>query len=113
MELFAEMNAQLVGHIMFGERAVHAPQPFVTLARANCKGQVSRAQSRMAVPFNVNRWSAGPSGEIEVQLFARRFETLGMECANRRGFGRAVDEIVEAVDEAADASVAAETRERS
>ena len=113
MELFAEMSAQLVGHVMFGERAVHAPQPFVTLARANCKGQVSSAQSRMAVPFNVNRRSAGPSGEIEVQLFARGFETLGVECTDRRRFGRAVDEIVEAVDEAADAGVAAEERERS
>jgi len=112
MELVAEMNAQLVGHVMLGERAVHAPQPFVTLARANRKGQVSSAQSRMAVPFNVDRWSAGPSGEIEVQLFARRFETLGMERTDRRRFGRAIDEIVEAVDEAADAGVAAEERER-
>src|SRR5438045_8030560 len=96
---------------MFGERAVHAPEPFVALARPDCKGQMSSAQSRVAVPFDVNRRSAGPSSEIEVQLLARRLETFGMERADRRGFGRAIDEVVEAVDEAADAGVAAEELE--
>jgi len=108
MKALAEVCAQLIGHFVLGERAIHAPQPFVALARSDRERQVSRAKTRVAVSLDVDRRPTGPPGQVEMELLARRLETLGMQGANRCCLGRAVDQIVEAIDQAPDAGVAAE-----
>ncbi len=109
----AQLDAQLIRHLVLIERPVHAPEPLVALARADGEGQVSRAQTRMAALLDIRRRPAGPTHEIQIQFFAGCFETRRVERANRLRLGRAVDEIVEPVDEAANAGVAAEELERS
>jgi len=70
VESFAEMGAQLVGHVLLGERAVHAPQPLVAFTRADGKRQVTRAQAGMSVFLDIDLWATRPAGEVEIQLFA-------------------------------------------
>src|SRR5438270_12682311 len=61
----------------------------------------------MSVPLDVGLRPACPHHQVQVQLVARRLETFRMQRADGPCLRRAVDEIVEAIDEPADAGVAA------
>src|SRR3954470_11917417 len=74
---------------------------------------MSRAEARMSVDLYIGLRTARPHHEIQMQLVARRLQTVGVQRANGLRFGRAVDEIVEPVDEAANAGVAANELIRS
>jgi hypothetical protein len=104
----AQVVAQPARHLVLGERAVHAPEPLVALARADREGEVPHAQPRVAALLHVDRRPARPAGEEEVQLVARRPEARGVQRADRRRLRRGVHQVVEPVDDAADAGVAAE-----
>jgi hypothetical protein len=88
------------------------PQPFIALARADLKREVPHAEARVTEALGVHWRPAGPRREVEMQLLTRRLETRRVQLPNGRGFGRAVDEIVESVDEPANARVAAHQLER-
>ena len=113
VQLLAKVLAQSRRHVLALERAIHAPQPFVALSRPDGERQMSGAQARMAVFLHVGLRTAGPVAQIQMQLVAGRAEARRVQLANRRGFGRAVDEIVESVDEPANAGIAAHLLEGS
>jgi hypothetical protein len=112
-EPLTELDTKLGRHLVFIQSAVHAPEPFVALARADREGQVTGAKPWMAAPLDIGRWAARPAHEIEVQLLARRLETGRVERADRSRLRRGVDEIIEAIDEPPYSSVAAEELEGS
>jgi hypothetical protein len=93
---------------VFVERAVHGPEPFVALTCADRERQVPRAEARVAIALDVCLRPAGPVCQVEMEFVARGGETFGVERADGSRFGRAVDEIVESVDEPSNAGVAAD-----
>src|SRR5687767_14455481 len=108
MKSLTQERVQLVRHPVLGQRAIHAPEPLIALARPDPEREMPHAKARVAVAVRIERWAAGPHRQVEVQLVARRLETRGVERANRRRFRRRVHEIVEAIHEPTHAGVAAE-----
>ena len=60
----AQLLTQRIRHRVLVERAVHAPQPLVALARADRERQVTRAEPRMAVDLDVGLRSPRPHHQI-------------------------------------------------
>src|SRR3569833_1334565 len=106
VQLLAKKGAELVRHRLFVERAIHAPQPLVALARADVKWKMPCAQARMSILLDVHGRTARPSGEVHIQLLTRRLEAGRVESPDRRRFGRCVHEVIEAIDELTNARVA-------
>jgi hypothetical protein len=96
--------------VVFGERALHTPDPFVPLDNADRERQVSHSQARMAVAFDIDRRSAGPAGEEEEQLFSRSLQARGVKATDRRRRGLGVHDVVEPVHEPANSGLATEYR---
>ena len=70
MEFLAELAAQRVRHVVFVERVVHCPEPFVAFASADRERKMPSAQPRVAVTFDVGLRTAGPVRELQMKLVA-------------------------------------------
>src|SRR5690606_16153010 len=70
VEPLPEVGPEVLGHLVFGERAVHAPEPFVALAGADREGEMAHAEPGVAEPLYVELWAAGPAAEEDGELFA-------------------------------------------
>jgi hypothetical protein len=110
VEALLEEAAQLAGHVVLVERAVHAPQPLVALALADGEREVPHAQPRVARAARRTAAARRSTREEEVELLARRLEAARVQRPHGRRLGRGVHEVVEAVDEAAHALLAADLR---
>jgi hypothetical protein len=71
VKALAQLHAKIAGHFDFVERAIHAPEPFVALTRADGEWQMPGTEARMTIAFDVRGRAPRPKREIEVELFPR------------------------------------------
>lgn len=98
--MFQLRAQQLVGHD-FIQRAVHTPKPLIARGFIDGKGQMARAQPRMAEPFDVERRPAHPARQKPEEFVARAGEVFRMQLADASGIGLRVHQVVKAVNQSA------------
>ena len=108
----AERGEQHRAHVGLGDLLVdgasHAQEPLVALALADGERQMARAQPRMTEALDVHGRPAEPADEEPAQLVARALERGRMKRADLARLGQGVHEIIEAIDERADAGLTAD-----
>src|SRR5689334_14344558 len=73
---------------------------------------MTRAEHRVTVALHVHGRAAGPPREVQRQLFARAVEARTVDGAQGGCFRRRFDQVIEPVDERANAGFTAECLER-
>jgi hypothetical protein len=107
-----EARLEVGGDAGVVHRAAHALEPLVALADADRKRQVARAEVWVAEALDVVLRAAEPAAQEPEQLVARVGEIGGVQRADRGVRRFAVHQLVEAVDQRADAILAADEFER-
>lgn len=97
-----------IRQVVLRESAFHAPDPLIALALTNRKRQMPHPESGMAVAFSVQLRATRPAGEEEEEFLVGALQARGVKSPDPGRFGSSIHQLIEPVDEAVNARLAAE-----